>query len=110
MNCSPEEFRWLGEWSVFLLIVLAFGVAAAYRWAKAPHEEKDNDQEHCYEEVGECFDSEFGDVSTEAKAELQALLDAWAEKHVNLSHYWVIKGKSRELRVTEYDVKEHSYD
>jgi hypothetical protein len=34
VNCSAEETRWLMEWTVFLLIALAFGIAAAYRWAK----------------------------------------------------------------------------
>lgn len=31
--CDAEEASWLMEWAVFLLIVLAFGIAAAYRWA-----------------------------------------------------------------------------
>lgn len=45
MTYTPEELRWLAEWAVFLLIVLAFGIAAAYRWAKASqgqdHEQED---------------------------------------------------------------------
>jgi len=36
MSCNAEEIRWLMEWAVFLLIALAFGIAAAYRWATAP--------------------------------------------------------------------------
>ena len=40
MNCDATEYRWLMEWAVFLLIVLAFGIAAAYRWAKAQREEE----------------------------------------------------------------------
>ncbi len=35
MNCSPEDYRYLMEWGTFLLIVLAFGLAAAYRWARS---------------------------------------------------------------------------
>ncbi|WP_263484389.1 hypothetical protein [Comamonas thiooxydans] len=43
MNCAATEYRWLMEWAVFLLIILAFGIAAAYRWAKAPREEENHE-------------------------------------------------------------------
>lgn len=43
MNCEATEYRWLMEWAVFLLIVLAFGIAAAYRWAKAPCEKESHE-------------------------------------------------------------------
>lgn len=56
---------------------------------------------------GETYDNEFSEASPDARAELQDLLKAWAAKHVSLERYWVIDGKSRELRVTEEDVKEH---
>lgn len=38
MNCNAEEARWLMEWAAFLLILLAFGIAAAYRWAVTKRE------------------------------------------------------------------------
>lgn len=44
MNCNAEETRWLLEWAVFLLIVLAFGVAAAYRWAVSVRAETEDAQ------------------------------------------------------------------
>jgi hypothetical protein len=36
MTCTAEEIQWLMEWATLLLIVLAFGVAGAIRWAAAP--------------------------------------------------------------------------
>ncbi|WP_019573402.1 hypothetical protein [Curvibacter lanceolatus] len=56
--------------------------------------------EQAYEEIGEVFDNEFSNVTQEAKAELLALLTAWADKHVSLEHYWKITGKSREMKLT----------
>ncbi|WP_423459925.1 hypothetical protein [Ottowia sp. VDI28] len=44
MTCNAEETRWLMEWAVFLLIILAFGIAGAYRWAKSAPKEIPNDQ------------------------------------------------------------------
>jgi len=35
MTCNAEEIQWLMEWAVLLLIVLAFGIAGAIRWAAA---------------------------------------------------------------------------
>ena len=64
--------------------------------------------EQMYEQIGEVYDNTFSGVSPEAKTELQALLNAWAEKHVNLGGYWIIKGKSRQCVVTEEDVKEYT--
>jgi len=60
--------------------------------------------EQAYEEIGEVFDSEFSNVTQEAKAELLALLTAWADKHVSLGRYWKITGKSREMRLTAEDL------
>ena len=39
-----------------------------------------------YEDVGEIADCDFYNVSKEAKDELQALLQEWAEKHVKLPY------------------------
>lgn len=68
----------------------------------------ENADEQMYDRIGEVYDNAFSEASPDARAELQDLLNAWAEKHVSLSRYWVIDGKSRELKVTEDDVKEHS--
>lgn len=35
MTCDAEEIRWLMEWAIFLLCLLAFAIAGAYRWAVA---------------------------------------------------------------------------
>lgn len=56
-----------------------------------------------YDLIGETWDNPFS-VSKEAKVELQEVLNAWAAKHVDLSHYYEIVGSSRELRVTEDDL------
>lgn len=60
--------------------------------------------EQAYEEIGEVFDNEFSNVTQEAKAELLALLTAWADKHVSLGRYWKITGKSREMKLTAEDL------
>ena len=61
--------------------------------------------EQMYDEVGECYNNECSDVSDEAKQELRALIEAWAQKHINLSRFWKIKGKSRECRLTKEDLQ-----
>ena len=63
--------------------------------------------EKMHDRIGDIYDDEFSKASPDAQAELQALLNAWAEKHVRIDRYWIIDGKSRELRVTEEDVKDH---
>jgi hypothetical protein len=69
----------------------------------------ENADKQLYYQIGEVYDSNaFSEASPDARAELQALLNAWAAKHISLSGYLVIDGKSRELRVTEDDVKEHT--
>lgn len=62
--------------------------------------------EDLFEEVGEVADNDFTEVSTEAKEELRALVQSWVEKHVNVSSYWGIVGKSRERKLTADDLKE----
>lgn len=42
MACNPDDIRWLMEWFVICLVVLAFWVAAAYRWATEPRKEAAN--------------------------------------------------------------------
>lgn len=56
-----------------------------------------------WEEVGEIADC-YPDVTTEAKSELQELLDAWLIKHADPSNFWQTVGKSRVVAVTEQDV------
>jgi hypothetical protein len=60
--------------------------------------------EQAYEEIGEVYDNECSDVSDEAKAELQALISAWATKHINLGRFWKIVGKTRECKLTAEDL------
>ena len=35
MACNAEEIQWLMEWAAFLLIVVIFSIAGAYRWANS---------------------------------------------------------------------------
>lgn len=62
--------------------------------------------ERIYEDIGECYGNEFLDVSDEAKAELLALLEDWSIKHVDLSMYWRIVGKTRECKLTADDLRD----
>jgi hypothetical protein len=55
-----------------------------------------------YDDVGECFDYEFTDVSEEAKQELKNLIVTWAQKHVKLNYYKV--KNVVELKITEDDL------
>lgn len=59
------------------------------------------------DELGEVYGNDFSNVGDAAKAELEALFLGWVERHVNLGRYWIIVGKSRQLVVTEEDVREH---
>ena len=56
-----------------------------------------------YEDVGEIADCDFYNVSKEAKEELQALIQVWAEKHVNL-RYWKVKNVVKKI-VTQEDLE-----
>lgn len=60
--------------------------------------------EQAYDMLGEIYDNECSDVSDEAKEELQAAISAWAAKHINLSRFWKIVGKSRECKLTAEDL------
>ena len=33
MSYTAEETRWLMEWAAFLIVVVLFGAAGAWRWA-----------------------------------------------------------------------------
>lgn len=65
----------------------------------------ENMDERMYDEIGECYDNECSDVSDEAKQELRSMIEAWAQKHINLSRFWRIKGKSRECRLSKEDLE-----
>ena len=60
-----------------------------------------------YDELGEVYNNDFSNVGGATKTELEALFLGWVERHVNLGRYWIIVGKSRQLVVTEEDVREH---
>ena len=60
--------------------------------------------ERLHDDIGEVYDNECSNVTDEAKAELHDLIDAWAVKHIDLSRYWKIIGKSRECKFTAEDL------
>jgi hypothetical protein len=60
---------------------------------------------HLAEELGECYDNDFSNVDDNAKDELKQLLNAWAEKHVNLDQYWRITGEPVTKSVTAWDIE-----
>ena len=59
--------------------------------------------ERGYDMIGEAWDNPFS-VSRDAQIELQTLLDTWAKKHVDVSIYYTMVGKPRQLAVTEADL------
>lgn len=65
----------------------------------------ENFDECVYEEVGESYDNNYSDVSTEAIGELRLLILAWAKKHVELRH-WRLKGETREKTLTTQEIEE----
>lgn len=58
-------------------------------------------RERAEELLGEAAE-EFPDVSEEAEAELKALLDAWAMKHVQM-RWWTSEGCAPEIRIAVND-------
>lgn len=57
------------------------------------------------DDIGESYDDNpFSTTSTEAKDELKQLLEAWVNKHVDLSRYWLIQGRSRECKFVAEDL------
>ena len=64
----------------------------------------ENMDQQVFDLVGENYDNECSDVSDEAKVELQALISAWAAKHIDLSRYWKIVGNTRECKFTAEDL------
>ena len=59
--------------------------------------------ERGYDMIGEAWDNPFS-VPRDAQVELQTLLDTWAKKHVDVSIYYTMVGKPRQLAVTEADL------
>lgn len=53
-----------------------------------------------FDEVGEVYENHFSYASPAAKDELQEFLHAWCDKHVNLSSYSVLIGKSQKTAIT----------
>ena len=41
MTCDANEIRWLMEWAAFLVVVVLFTAAGAWRWARAATKEGD---------------------------------------------------------------------
>lgn len=61
--------------------------------------------ERMYEYLDDCYDNECSDVTSEAKDELKLLIETWAVKHIDLSRFWIIKGKSTERKFTKEDLE-----
>ena len=60
--------------------------------------------ERAYDDIGECYNNDYSDCSAEARDELKSLLNEWSSKHISLK-YWIIKGKSTEMTVTQEDTE-----
>ena len=56
-----------------------------------------------YEDIGEIADCDFYNASKEAKEELQEIIQAWVEKHVNLP-YWKVQNVVKKV-VTKEDLE-----
>lgn len=56
--------------------------------------------------VGEVFDNDYSNASNDAEKELYDLLVGWAEKHVDISRYYLVKN-SVEKFVTDLDIQEN---
>jgi hypothetical protein len=63
-------------------------------------------EDQIYDDVGEAAEDAFS-TTPEAAQELDALLSAWADKHLK-GQYWMCVGMSREIKVTASDVAEHA--
>lgn len=63
-------------------------------------------EERMADEFGELSEDAFS-VDGEATSELDALLAAWAEKHLR-GRYWRGVGETREIKVTAGDVAEYA--
>jgi len=61
--------------------------------------------EGCFNRVGEDFAYDFSKVHQEAKVELRSLLQGWTEKHVNLSKYFLIQGRTKEMKLEQEDIE-----
>ena len=57
-----------------------------------------------YEEIGEFYDSDFSNVSDEAKTELKKMICEWTTKHVKVERYFKFIGKSKRLEIEESDL------
>jgi len=60
--------------------------------------------EQVYDNIGECSNNDYSSCSDEARDELKSLLNEWSSKHISLN-YWIIKGKSTEMTVTQEDTE-----
>lgn len=65
----------------------------------------ENLDEQIYDDIGECYDNDCYNVSKEAREELRTFLESWITKHVDLSCYFKIVGKPRELKVVKEDLE-----
>ncbi|WP_315809415.1 hypothetical protein [Pseudomonas sp. C9-3] len=66
--------------------------------------------ERLFDEVGEIYENDFSYASPAAKLELLDLLNAWCDKHINLSSYSVLTGKARKKSITAEEVEQYRAD
>lgn len=59
--------------------------------------------ERIYEDIGEVYDYEFSNASSESKKELEEIIAVWAEKHVNLPYWKAINVVQK--RITKQDME-----
>lgn len=59
--------------------------------------------EQVYEDIGECYDNCFTNVSKEALVELKDLIQQWAEKYVSLP-YWKVDNAVKKV-ITKEDLE-----
>lgn len=62
--------------------------------------------EQIHDDIGEAGEDVF-EVSQKAKAEMDAFVTAWTEKHIQ-GHYWRCVGQARHIKVTAADVAAHA--
>jgi hypothetical protein len=59
--------------------------------------------ERAYDEIGECYEYCFSDVTDEEKKELKTLIEDWAKRCVNI-RYWKVLN-SQDLKITAEDLR-----
>lgn len=56
-----------------------------------------------YEDIGECYDNSFSNVTLEASEELRQFMVSWANKHVALNYWKVINVVEKQLTIEDIE-------